>query len=102
MLLAHADRGRIIPEAYRRVIARSNGDTLATVLVDGFVAGVWRPVEGGIEVTAFERFTRTTWAALATQAADLEDFLGRRERTIHARYHRWFAGLPATAVRVLG
>ena len=50
-LLAYADRSRVIPEGYRRVVIRQNGDVLPTLLVDGYVAGVWRPVEGGIEAT---------------------------------------------------
>lgn len=102
VLLAHDDRTRIVPEAYRGAIVRSNGDTLATVLVDGFVAGVWRPVAGGTEVTAFETFDAATWAALADEAALLEGLLAARERTIHTRYHRWFADVPAAQVRVLG
>lgn len=52
-LLAYADRSRMIPPAYRRLVTRNNGDVLPTLLVDGYVAGVWRPVDGGIEATAF-------------------------------------------------
>jgi Winged helix DNA-binding domain len=39
-LLAYADRSRVIPPAYRRLITRQNGDVLPTLLVDGYVAGV--------------------------------------------------------------
>ncbi len=55
VLLAYADRSRVIPPDYRKLVTRSNGDVLPTLLVDGYVAGVWRPVEGGIEATAFHR-----------------------------------------------
>ncbi len=48
-LLAYANRARIIPTDLRRHVIRINGDVLPTVLVDGYVAGVWRPVEDGIE-----------------------------------------------------
>ncbi|MCQ4213122.1 winged helix DNA-binding domain-containing protein, partial [Streptomyces longispororuber] len=41
-LLAYADRGRVIPPEYRKYVTRVNGDVLPTVLVDGYVAGVWR------------------------------------------------------------
>ena len=54
-LLAHTDRSRLIPPDYRATVIRRNGDVLPTLLVDGYVAGVWRPVEGGIEATAFRR-----------------------------------------------
>ena len=50
-LLAYSDRSRIIPPDYRTLVMRNNGDVLPTLLVDGYVAGVWRPVEGGIEAT---------------------------------------------------
>src|SRR3990172_260014 len=48
-LLAYADRSRIIPPDYRQLVTRNNGDVLPTLLVDGYVAGVWRPVKDGIE-----------------------------------------------------
>ncbi|MGW1927095.1 winged helix DNA-binding domain-containing protein, partial [Streptomyces massasporeus] len=44
VLLAYADRSRVIPAEYRKHVIRVNGDTLPTLLVDGYVAGVWRPV----------------------------------------------------------
>ncbi len=53
-LLAYADRSRVIPDAYRPLVTRRNGDVLPTLLVDGHVVGVWRPLDGGIEATAFE------------------------------------------------
>lgn len=42
LLLAHADRARIVPEAYRRAVYLTVGRVRATFLVDGFVAGTWR------------------------------------------------------------
>ena len=32
-----------------------------TLLVDGYVAGVWRSVDGGIEATAFHRLCGEAW-----------------------------------------
>ncbi|MHC8562357.1 DNA glycosylase AlkZ-like family protein [Streptomyces albidoflavus] len=46
ILLAYADRARVIPPAYRPLVIRRNGDVLPTLLVDGEVAGVWRPAGG--------------------------------------------------------
>ena len=68
-LLAYADRSRIVPPDYRRLVSRSNGDLLPTVLVDGYVAGVWRPVDEGIEVTAFEKLPTNAWRGIETEAA---------------------------------
>jgi hypothetical protein len=101
ILLAYADRGRVIPPEHRRLVTRSNGDVLPTLLVDGHVAGVWRPVEGGIEATAFHRLPEDAWAGLRTEARDLVAFLADREPLVYRRYAHWWAGLPTTEVRLL-
>ncbi len=41
VLLAFADRSRVIDEADRPIVTARNGDTLPTFLVDGRVAGLW-------------------------------------------------------------
>ena len=104
VLLAHKDRSRIIPEAYRKLVIRSNGDTLPTVLVDGYVAGVWRPAPeqaGAIEVTAFHALDDAMWDGLETQARSLVAFLSGRQRDVYRRYARWWASMPSAEVRVL-
>jgi hypothetical protein len=53
VLLAYADRSRVIPPGYRALVTRRNGDVLPTLLVDGQVAGVWRTAGDGIEATSF-------------------------------------------------
>ncbi len=93
-LLAYADRRRIIPEAYRRFVIRRNGDTLPALLVDGFVAGVWRAVEGGIEVTAFAPLAAQDWDGIEAEAARLGGFLAGRDPGAHGRYVRWWNDLP--------
>jgi hypothetical protein len=42
LLLAHADRHRIISDAFRSSVFLTVGRVRATFLVDGFVAGTWR------------------------------------------------------------
>jgi hypothetical protein len=101
-LLAYADRGRVIPPAYRARVIRTNGDVLPTLLVDGHVAGVWRPVERGIEATAFHEVSDDTWAALELEAQGLRAFLGPREPAVYGRFARWWRALPGADVRVLG
>ena len=101
-LLAYADRERIIPGAYRKLVIRSNGDVLPAVLVDGHVAGVWRPLEAGIEVTAFHRLSDDAWAALDAEAGALRDFLADRDPVVYRRYARWWASMPSDGVRLLG
>lgn len=101
-LLAHVDRSRIIPPDYRVHITRKNGDVLPTLLVDGFVAGVWRPIEDGIQATAFHRLSDDQWAGLEAEARGLMALLVERERIVYRRYIHWWTTLPAAEVRVLG
>ncbi len=101
VLLAYADRGRVIPPAYRKAVIRSNGDTLPALLVDGHVAGVWRPVDGGIEATAFHTLDDEAWAGLEAEAQALRGFLATRDPGAYRRFARWWADLPAAEVRVL-
>jgi hypothetical protein len=103
VLLAHADRSRVIPPEHRPLVIRRNGDVLPTVLADGFVAGVWRPAEGGgIEVTAFEPLDAATWAGLEREAGGLLALLAARDPDAYRRYARWWSTLPHDDVRVLG
>jgi hypothetical protein len=100
-LFASTDRARLIPAEYRRTIIRTNGDTLPTLLVDGAVAGVWRPVDDGIEATAFRRLSDGEWQGLESEARALLALLGERDPRVYSRYGRWWAGLPGVEVRVL-
>lgn len=93
-LLAYADRSRVLPDAHRPVVIRRNGDVLASVLVDGQVRGVWRTVDGDVEVTAFEPLDDATWEALAVEAAALRELLAERDAAPYGRYDHWWAKLP--------
>jgi hypothetical protein len=101
ILLAYSDRSRVIPPDYRRLVIQQTGDVLPTLLVDGYVAGVWRPVEGGIEATAFHRLSDATWTGLAAEAAALVAFLADREPIVYRRYAHWWTRLPSAEVRLL-
>jgi Winged helix DNA-binding domain len=101
ILLAYFDRGRVIPPSYRRLVTRQNGDVLPTLLVDGYVAGVWRPVSGGIEATAFHRLSDQAWTGLAAEAGALLAFLADRDPGVYRRYGHWWAKLPSAEVRLL-
>jgi hypothetical protein len=100
-LLAYVDRSRVIPEEYRRLVIRRNGDVLPTLLVDGYVAGVWRPVDGGIEAQAFEPLPDDDWEGLAGEARNLTALLADRDAAVYRRYVRWFSDLPSADTRVL-
>lgn len=98
-LLAYADRSRIIPDEYRRHVIRSNGDVLPTILIEGLVAGVWRPLDGSIEVTAFHALSDDAWRGLGIEAAALIEFLADRQPGVYGRYGRWWTAMPSAEVR---
>jgi hypothetical protein len=100
-LLAYQDRSRIIPEEYRKIVIRNNGDVLPTLLVDGRVGGVWRPIEDGIEVTAFHQISVADWDAIESEAASLMSMLAEREHLIYRRYRNWWSKLPDGDRRVV-
>jgi winged helix DNA-binding protein len=102
VLLAYADRSRIMPPEYRSVVIRRNGDVLPALLLDGYVAGVWRPVEDGVEVTAFRRLPAKVWPAIEQEAIALRGFLAERDPLVYRRYRRWWERLSGDEVRVLG
>lgn len=101
VLLAYADRARLIPPDHRKLVIRVNGDVLPTLLVDGRVAGVWRPTEEGIEATAFQDLSPGTWEALAEEGHSLTALLIARDPKVYGRYGHWWPKLPAADVRIL-
>lgn len=101
VLLAYSDRGRTIPPQYRALVTRRNGDVLPTLLVDGYVAGVWRPADGGVEATAFHSLPDEVWDELASEARSLTEFLADREPEVYRRYGHWWSKLPGGEKRLL-
>lgn len=73
ILLVHARRALVIEEADRpRIFHRRNPQSDPTVLVNGVVAGTWRPLDGRIVVESFRRLPRGLQAALNEEAARLQ------------------------------
>ncbi|GAA3487145.1 winged helix DNA-binding domain-containing protein [Streptomyces cremeus] len=101
-LLAFQDRSRIIPEELRKVVIRTNGDVLPTLLLDGYVAGVWRLLDGAVEVTAFRDLRPGQWEEVAAEAQPLAALLAERDPRTYSRYHHWWAKLPGGEVRAFG
>lgn len=100
-LLAYNDRSRVIPPHLRSLVTRNNGDVLPTLLVDGYVAGVWRHVDGRIEARAFESVSDADWDALAIEAGMLASLLDRRDAGVYSRYGHWWDRLPHGEIRTL-
>ena len=74
VLLAFADRTRILPEQYRKAVIRMNGDVAQTFLVDGFVAGTWRVDDGRVELEPFQALPRAVRRKLDDEAERLQAF----------------------------
>ncbi|MFE2639835.1 winged helix DNA-binding domain-containing protein [Streptomyces scopuliridis] len=76
LLLSHADRSRVIPPAYKGRAARGN-IAYRTLLVDGFLAGIWQLTEsrdGGaatLTVQLFHPLTRAQRAEVAEEGERL-------------------------------
>jgi hypothetical protein len=99
-LMAHEVPGRLLDDGLRPLVVKRNGDVLPTVLLDGRVAGVWRPAERGVEVSAFRKLTRDEWDGLAAEAERLAP-LAERGPLLHARFLNWWRGLEVAEVRLL-
>jgi hypothetical protein len=72
VLLAHADRTRMLDDETRGRVIRKNGDVLPTILLDGVVAGSWwwrrkRDV-ATLEATPFVKLTKAVRADLEQEA----------------------------------
>jgi ribosomal protein S18 len=75
LLLSFYDRTRVLPEPYRRVVIKANGDVAQTFLVDGFVAGTWRLEAGRVVAEPFEPLPAAARREVAAEAERLETFL---------------------------
>jgi hypothetical protein len=75
LLLAHADRTRVLPEDLRKAVIGKSGDVTQTFLVDGVVAGSWAEKNGKVAVTPFLPLPRAARRAVEEEAALLERWL---------------------------
>jgi winged helix DNA-binding protein len=75
VLLAFADRTRVLPEQYRKTVIRMNGDVAQTFLVDGFVAGTWRVEDGRVVPEPFAPLSRSAQREVEDEARRLQGFL---------------------------
>lgn len=91
VLLAFADRSRVISDEARAIVVAKNGDTLPTFLVDGRVAGLWWAVAepGGrtrIELEPFGTLRVRDRRALEREAERLSAFVAPHEPAVYGRY----------------
>jgi len=75
VLLAFADRTRVLPEEYRRTVIGSNGDVAQTFLVDGLVAGMWSVEKDRVVLEPLGRLSRSVRREVEDEAERLEAFV---------------------------
>jgi hypothetical protein len=75
LLLSHADRARVLADEYRRPVMGVNGIVRGTILVDGFVAGIWKVERArgvaALRVTPFVRLGAADRETLEAEGARL-------------------------------
>ncbi|MDQ3912242.1 MAG: winged helix DNA-binding domain-containing protein [Actinomycetota bacterium] len=85
LILSHADRTRVIANDHRKVVASRNGMVPATVLVDGFVRGMWKTERTRGRVTLviepFEPLSEGDSDALVEEGERLIRFMTEPEGT---------------------
>ncbi|MDQ6804303.1 MAG: winged helix DNA-binding domain-containing protein [Actinomycetota bacterium] len=78
LLLAHADRARVIADEHRPAVITKNLRVRATFLIDGFVRGTWEIKRSRrtakLTITPFAPLSKRDAAALRTQATALLRF----------------------------
>jgi winged helix DNA-binding protein len=73
VILAHADRSRIIDGQHRTTLLRDR--LMRAFLIDGFVAGTWRLDDDGLTLAPIGRLGKTDRAALIAEAERLLGFI---------------------------
>jgi hypothetical protein len=90
LVLAHADRSRFVPEAYKRRVFLPGLRVAPTFLVDGFVAGTWaaarKKKDATLTVEPFEPLSKKTKIDLEAEAVRLVRFVEPDASTFAVRF----------------
>jgi hypothetical protein len=89
LVIGHADRSRVLPDAHRKLVLLSAGRVRATVLVDGFVAAAWRTERtrktARLLVEPFQPLDAATRAAIEAEGERLLRFLEPEATALEVR-----------------
>lgn len=90
LLLAHAERSRVVADEHRRAVYRPGLRVASTILVDGVVAGTWAVAvarrEATLTVTPFAALPAAARRALEAEGAALVRFLEPSARSHAVRF----------------
>ena len=96
MILAHADRSRLIADAYRPLVSTANLQILPTFLVAGMVAGTWKVARerstARLTASPFEPLSKPVIAELNDEANALLRFIEPDARDREVRFEPPRAG----------
>jgi hypothetical protein len=83
ILLSYADRRRIIEDEYRNKVFTKNGIIKSTILIDGFVSGIWKvqKEKGSVRlmIELFKKLPNEEHNALTKEGDRLLDFIASKE-----------------------
>lgn len=92
LLLAHADRGRIIAAEYRSAVFLTVGRVRATFLIDGFVSGTWKIEQAQkiarLTIEPFRSLSRRVRSELMEEGERLLRWIADGAETFEVRYAR--------------
>lgn len=74
LLLSHADRTRVISDEHRKRVITINGQVHGTVLVDGYVRGIWKRDKTEVTVSPFGPLTAAQREEIEAEAVALLAF----------------------------
>ncbi|MFI6317133.1 winged helix DNA-binding domain-containing protein [Nonomuraea sp. NPDC050556] len=74
LLLSHADRTRVISDEHRKRVVTINGQVHGTILVDGFVHGIWKRDKATLTLEPFAPLTSAQREEVGAEAVALMEF----------------------------
>ncbi|MGV9305842.1 winged helix DNA-binding domain-containing protein [Nonomuraea sp. NPDC003727] len=74
LVLGHADRTRVISDEHRKRVITINGQVHGTVLVDGYVHGIWKRDKAAVTVSPFGPLTAAQREEIEAEAVALLAF----------------------------
>jgi hypothetical protein len=90
LLLSHSNRTRVIADEYRSKVYLPGLRVAATILVDGFVRGVWKiektRTEATLTIEPFDKLTQKDRAALTEEGERLVRFVEPQAKSFGVRF----------------
>ena len=91
LLLSHSNRTRVVADEYRPKVYLPGLRVAATILVDGFVRGVWKvektKTAAALVIEPFEKLTKKDRAALIEEGERLLRFVEANAKSFEVKFH---------------